>query len=408
MEKQKEIKYDILSHAVCILFLVYTIFRTYELFGMRMADFADYFLILVYLIKCGINRHALPHRLNVYFVFWIISIIVSSLWSGLNGLRPILGVVHSFLFYALLFDKTKTQLLLRYYRLIAIACIGFFFMQEAAFYTTGVRLPGLIPGLNVVSDFGSVSDFAQAKMYSNRSSSFFSEPAHFVQFLLPLLAIELFDSNDKKKWAKVLVLVLTLLLLQSGNAMFGLVAIGIVYLLKRLLESKSALTIVGTIFIVGCIVIGGNYYLSTEKGKELLGREDQLSMTDYESGQSGFIRIYRGYYVYDNLNAIEKLVGVNDFSTLRERIKTSEVGFMFRENDTYFNAVQDIMIRTGLIGLAIFILFLVDIWKGNNYLGKSLLLCLVVLCFISAIYMTSTMALFLILSIKSKEIIENK
>lgn len=408
MEKQKKIRYDTLTHAVCILFLVYTILRTYELFGIRMSDLADYLLIFVYLIRCGLNKKALPRRLNVYFVFWIVSIVVSSVWSGLNGLRPILGVVHSYLFYVLLFDKTKTQLLLHYYRIIAIVCIGFFFMQEAAFYTTGVRFSGLIPGLSIVSDFGNVSEFVQAQMHGNRSSSFFSEPAHFVQFLLPLLSIELFGGNDKKHRIRALVVVITLLLLQSGNAMLGLTVIGIMFFIKRLAESRSTSTIIGTIITFCSVVIGGGYYLSTEKGQALLAREDQLSLTSYESGQSGFLRIYRGYYVYDNLEPIEKIIGVNDFSTLKERIKTSKVGFMFDASDTYFNAVQDILIRTGVIGLIIFISFLVSVWRGNNYLGKSLVLCLSALCFISAIYMTSTMALFLILSLKSNELIENQ
>jgi len=128
-----------------------------------------------------------------------------------------------------------------------------------------------------------------------------------------------------------------------------------------------------------------------------------LSLTDYESGKSGFFRIYRGYYVYDNLSPIEKIIGVNDFSTLKARINTSEVGFMFGDDDTYFNAVQDIMIRTGLIGLFIFILFLADLWKHNNYLGKSLICCLITLAFISAINLTSTMAMFLVLAIYAKK-----
>lgn len=403
MEKQAKIKYDFLSHAVCILFLLYTVLRTYALFGIRMADVMDYLLIFVYLIKCGINPKVLPQKLNNYFVFWVISVVFSSTWSGLNGLRPLMGIVHSYLFYLMLFDKSDKELLLKYYRLIGFGFICFFFLQEFTFYTIGARISGLIPGLAVLSDFESASEFAQYRMYNGRSSSLFSEPAHFVQFLLPLLAVELFGAEDKKHNIRALIIVVALLLSQSGNAMFGLAAIAVVYVVKRFSENRSFTTIAVTIVILAGAVAGGIYYLSTEKGKALIDRKDQLSLTDYESGKSGFFRIYRGYYVYDNLSPIEKIIGVNDFSTLKARINTSEVGFMFGDDDTYFNAVQDIMIRTGLIGLFIFILFLADLWKHNNYLGKSLICCLITLAFISAINLTSTMAMFLVLAIYAKK-----
>ena len=404
MEKIKEVKHDLLTHAVCILFLVYTVFRVYELGGVRIADIADYVLIFTYLLKGRINNNAVPRKLKLFFCFWILSIIISAGWTGLSALRPLLGVVHSYLFYLLLFDKTDVTLLLKYYRIFAIIAIIFFFLQEFTYITIGTRISGIIPGLNLVSEVGDSSDFVESQLYGRRSSSFFSEPAHLAQFLLPLLSVELLGNKVKKFSVLTVLILLALLILQSGNAMFGLVVILSVYIVKRLSERKSIKTILGTAFIVAAIGVGAVYYISTEKGQALLDRQDQLSMTDYESGASGFVRIYRGYFVYKNLNVVEKIIGVNDFGVLRTRIKTSEVGFMFDEDDTYFNAVQYVMIHTGIIGLLLFVYFLADLWRNNTYMGKSLIICLIVLSFISSIFMTSTMALFLVLTSYSKRI----
>lgn len=403
MEKQKKINSDWFSHVVTILFVVYSIFRTYELFGIRISELADYVLILIYLCKYGITSKVLPHKLNVYFVFWIFSVLFSSVWTGWDGLRPLLGVFHTYLLYMLFFSKSDFNLLIKYYRIVGLICISFLFLQELSVNVTGIRFSGLIPGLNVVKEFGSADDFNQMLINSPRSSSFFSEPAIFVQFLLPLLAIELFWAKDNKRNIRCTFIFLALLLLQSGNAMFGIAAIFSIYLIKRLKESGSFKTIIATLVILVVSFSGIAYYLSTEQGQSLLARQDQLSMTDYESGQSGFIRIYRGYFVYDNLNFIEKIIGVNDFSTLHTRIKTSSVKLLFGQNETYFNAVQDMLIKTGVIGISIFILLIVDLWRNDNYCGRSLLLCLVCLCFISAIYLTNTMAMFLYLALKTNK-----
>ncbi|HCK25520.1 MAG TPA: hypothetical protein DHW31_12285, partial [Bacteroides graminisolvens] len=85
-----------------------------------------------------------------------------------------------------------------------------------------------------------------------------------------------------------------------------------------------------------------------------------------------------------------------------EKIKQSVVAYDFEEDDQYFNAVHNILLRTGIIGAIIFIMFIVGEWKMNSPGGRALLLVLIVLMFISAIYFTETMALYLVLSGKLK------
>lgn len=403
MEEQIK-KSDLLTHAVCILLVVYSIFRTYGIAGIRIPEIVGYILILIYLLKNRLKNMSMPIMLKRYFVFWLISIVLSATWTGLNGLRPLLGLAHTFLLFSMFYDKTNINILIRYYRYVALVCVAFFYMQEIAYYTTGIRMPGLIPGLQVMSEFESGTELAHAMQISERSSSFFSEPAIFVQFLLPLLCIELFYANDKRHMIRSGVLVLTLLLLQSGNAMMGLAAVFIVYLYKSLTGRNLGRNIALTAFTIVVSFAAINYYLQSDKGLALLDRQDQLSMTDYESGRSGFVRIYRGYFVYDNLKPIEKIIGVNDYETVRQRIKTSKVGFMFDEKDSYFNVVQDILIRTGIVGALFFLIFFYNLIKRSSYVSKSLTICLITLCFISAIYLKPMMAVFLVASEKLKSI----
>ena len=399
---------NFLTKGVCLFLVCSYILRTYTILGIRMDEAIDIILIFLYIFKFGLKGRVLPKSLNFYFIFWISTIVLSTGWTGLDALRPLLGVAHTYLLYCLFFDKCDIQLLIRYYRCVATVCICFFFLQEFTYITTGIRIPGLIPGLTVSSEFGDNANLSSMLSIDNRSSSFFSEPAHFAQFLMPLLCVELFYASDKNHFFRSAIIAVVMLLFQSGNALIGLAAIGVMFLIKTLNEKKRMSKVIASLFFLTFVISCSVYFIKSEKGAAILERTDQLSVNDYESGQSGFIRIYRGYFVYANLSPIEKIIGVNDFKTLDTRIQTSSVGFMFDENDSYFNAIQTFLIKTGFIGLIIYLILIVKMWRGNNYTGKSCLACLMALSFISSHYLTNLMAVFLIIAYKMKYEDKNK
>ena len=71
----------------------------------------------------------------------------------------------------------------------------------------GYRIIGIFTFLpievkGIVGSYDSISDWADVAIERERSSAFFSEPAHLVQFLLPLVIAELFYVADKKAYIR--------------------------------------------------------------------------------------------------------------------------------------------------------------------------------------------------------------
>ena len=74
----------------------------------------------------------------------------------------------------------------------------------------------------------------------------------------------------------------------------------------------------------------------------------------------------------------------------------------FEEHETYFNGIQSVLLKTGYIGLIIFVWLCVDLSKRNNYAGRSIVWSFVALSLVSGLFFIPTMALYLVLAYKLK------
>ena len=129
---------------------------------------------------------------------------------------------------------------------------------------------------------------------------------------------------------------------------------------------------------------------------------------DAQTGLSGFMRIFRGYYVYDAMSPIEKVIGADDGKRIDSAIASSSVAWSFKDNDYYFNVVQTLLIRTGIIGTIIFLLFMLSSFRSVNSCGKAILTILLFLSFISAIHFTPVMALYILLALSCNKEYEQR
>lgn len=337
----------------------------------------------------------LPKILVVYFIWLIICNYLSA-----GSLIPF-GNIYMLLTFCLVFSVVDMKLLLKYYRWIAIAAIVLFFFQEFSYATTGYRISGIIEWLpfRLGGESVDAGKFVTMKEEMTRSSSFFSEPAHFAQFLLPLFAIELFKIHNFRSAIFPGIMIVVLLFLQSGNALVGLACVGVVFILK-LLNIKSLIKkIVLFIVIGGCAIIGGTYYIQSTMGEKLLERQETI--TGDAEYSSGFLRVYRGYYVYDEYSFIEKIIGINNYDKIKQKRDQSEVSFLFLDDDDfYFNCFQDFLLRTGIIGGIMFFILCYSLWKNNSFPGKAIIFTFFVLSFTASLYMSTTMILYLYLSYK--------
>ena len=396
------------SKIVTHLLLLYPILNTYAWPGSigvgREVLMALVVIFIIRLLKKGQRPTKLaPKEFNVYCYYWLASAILSVIYIGISVIGALPGILYSFLFMLLFFNEIDFEYLIRWYKLYAIVFVPFFFIQEIMYFSTGIRISGLIPGipLTVDSEGGSVSYMEQV-IYGTRSSSVFSEPAHFAQWLLPLLAIELMYDKNKKTYYYAAGIVVALLLLRSGNAMLGLFVVLFSFFLFLSFEKKSKFRFTLIVAFATVFVMGSTYFFNSSAGADVLSRQDELKISGSSVDRMGQVRLYRGYYVFENFDLWDQIVGVSDIPTLMTYIKTSKVSALFMDNETYFNAIQSILIKTGYVGILLFFILCINISKGNVYAGKAIIWSFVALSFVAGLFFTPSMAIYMVLAYRMK------
>lgn len=354
---------------------------------------------------------SLNNYFGLYFIYFILTKIVYA--NTVYDVFPKLFILYSTIIFAYtrLFDL---KIGLKLYRVIAFVCIIFFLFQEYSYYTLGMRPSGIISFLPLNIDYiNEISSYIQTRANSDRSSSFFSEPSYFAQFLLPLLILELFIINKRTKIniVSIFLILVTLLLLQSGGGIIGLSLVIMGYVatvirrnLHKFLILIPLISITAAFFILNIVNSKYNFQI-LNRGSELSG---EIAYS------SGFVRVYRGYYVFKEYPLIQKIFGINNPESLNPYINKSEVSsFFYREGDQYFNTIQLHLLFLGFTGLCIFFLIIRKLYIKNSLSGKMIILLYCLLSFMEYIYLNNVMTLYFILAYSLKEeemqsIIHNK
>lgn len=386
-----------------LLAVLYPFFNYYG-YGFVTLSFLLALLLFVYAIKRrGYFAIVQPLGMILYVLYFCVTRFLYNASSLYAAIAP--SIIFMFLLGGFLNREVILNKFLRFYRIIAFINIAFLFFQESLYYASGYRIIGIISFLPLTNIGGAnfeASQYAEAASMAARSSAFFSEPAHFVQFLLPLLAVELFYVRNKTAYIRSCVYAVALLVLASGNAVLGLGVIGIfliLYVLKHLHPLVSMAIVTFSIII---IVVSVNMVMETEYGEKLVERVEEMD-PDQTQVSSGFIRIFRGYYIWDEMDVEEKLIGINSIQEVGEKINSSKVALAFADDDYYMNVVQSIMIFTGCIGVLVFMSLLIYLWKDNNWAGRCCIAIYVALGFIASLYFSYTMLLYLLVALLMKK-----
>lgn len=352
---------------------------------------------LYYIIKGEINVKRLPKYLTLYILYWFFIHIISA--TTLSDTIS-LGAIKTFIVYAAFFSVIQLQEFLKVYKKVLIICIIFLYVQTFIFALTNFKIPGVISFLPLALNVDTYSSYIQAFLNSGRSCSFFSEPAHFAQFLLPYVCICLYEPQVtlRRKLLKLSFPISALLLLQSGNAIIGLSITIIIYYIYKLREGGKYVLYFPIMILT--FVVGISIYSQTEMGQKIMDRKSQININSYDElgySTSGFERIYRGYYVFEEYSTVAKIFGNDnpDYKILSSQ--KSVVSQTFLAIDLYFNTIQIFLLNTGIVGCLLFLLILSSLWKKTNPCGRNILLTFVVFCFFSSMYFSEMMCIFLLL-----------
>lgn len=370
-----------------------------------------FIIAILALQRCGIkNVLTWPKKWKIYWCFVSVSYFVACMQYSSPFKAIIPGGVAFCLFslkLGIVTNTFKIELLYKYMRSISIFAVVILFLQEVSVITSGIRFSALLP-FGTLTDGLPVSDLRVTQMYADRSCSIFREPAHFAQYLLPLLAIELFwKSKDKMISPFSILLLVAILFLRSGNGIIGVLLLLLLKFISNLKKMSRALRILFSVFAIVSSLFCFVYISKTIIGQELIERTAEFENNEQSKS---YIRIYRGFALYSSIPIEYKLFGTNNEGILNQ-IKKSQVSYLFAgerdESDLYFNGAAGVLLHNGFIGLIFLVLYFIDIGKKTDLLGKSLLLVFILISFVAQTYMSSLMLMCCIIAnqqnLRSKE-----
>lgn len=336
------------------------------------------------------RRDAYPLLFIVVWAYVAINWYHYNVTSDLKSLLP--GGIVFFIFVINVGSSVSLfniDYLQKYMKWVVIIATSIFIFQFFLLHLTGAQFC-FVPNLtgHFLYEDLTYDQLSAKQLNDNMPCAFFLEKSYMAYYMVIYLCLELFSGKGKEKlFSKLsIIIIITLLLLQSGSGIVGMVIPVSAIFLKHYWQ-KGGVAIISfflTIPIFALIVL---LYASTDMGAAMLGRHEEL-VTD---GTSGFTRVLLGYTFYDKLEPMEKLFGISvaDINDL--------VYLSYADKKFPLNGIQAPLVQLGLIGLIAWALFYLQLFVKNNALGRACVLVYVVFSAIEVTYLGPYMTLLTVI-----------
>ena len=337
-----------------------------------------------------------PPYFSIYVVYFVIAYIRSFIqYPFYIHYNLILVILILYMYY----NTIKVENFLHWYKKMATIWIAFFVVQCISYYLFNKGISGVFSFLPIgISDDSNY--FISELEHSYRFASFFSEPSHFGLFLAPLLSIELFYY---KHYTRAGLLLIILLMTQSGNSLILIIPCAIMMIYVIIKQKKSANLV--TLYTIGIGILFALlvYFLNSDMGHTLLERKEEFTY----NGSSAYVRIVRGFLLFDDYSLTEKIFGVNNSSGIMAHIYSSGMSnhfFTDYGDNLFFNNIHNILLYTGFCGLSIFILFILHLLIKGSLVSKVIALQFFFVSFSEDMFINDRMIFYLMLIYLFKDI----
>ena len=338
-------------------------------------------------------------RVNVFPpVFWCLFTYVCCMWIYNNDfmlwtLFPPGGWLFFLFFLALIWGVLNfdLQLLKKYMKWVVLISAALFWVQFILKVSTGSQTFCFVPNLTGAFTYEGMSytELAAHQMQGSRPCSIFLEPSYMAYYYITYLALVWFDKNNDEKWLnkEIILVILSLLALQSGSGMVGLAILIMVKLFKLFWTANKVRRLL-LITLSFPLLFGAAYlYFGSDMGQDMLSRSAEFS----NEGSSGFTRVVGGFLMFDQLNLQEQMVGIPD---ARERFGIE------RWDGSYFyfaNGVQMILLSLGYFGAILYFIFYTHLFRKSELSSRMCIIVLLVMALLESNYLNPYMMLLTII-----------
>lgn len=368
-----------------------------NMYGDMVFSVYTIFTIVMFAICIFSHKHRPFIAFPCEFFYMIILFII------IRGLRMSsehfpLGVLMMMIFFGVYYAGLEKELFIRCYQKVGFILCCVLIIQFVQLQLFGVSFSGIFTFLPI-NVGGNVSGFDSAAYITSiaeeqRCNSLFAEPSHFAQFIMPLIAIDLFLAKDNYHLKRSVFWIVCTLLSKSGMGVIGLAVIGFAYLINYLKTRNISHVVLQTIIWAIPVSIILVYLFQSVLFVELMSRTDEFS-GDNEN-ISGYVRVVRGFVVYDHMSLAQKITGISG-RELDAVINSSGLFASFsKDAGIYFNFIQNMLIGDGLIVFIMFVFFVIKLYKLSDYAGKTILSVFVVFAAMESMYFTPVFQIYII------------
>lgn len=346
---------------------------------------------IYYIVRNTFNINVLPN------MFWAVFAYVCFMWMynhhfSFWSLFPPGGWVFFIFVLALIWGVMSFDLglLKKYMHWIVIISGVLFWIQLVCVVAMGSPKFCFVPNLTgafTYEDF-SYADIVNKHINGGMPCSIFLEKSYLAYYFLSYLSLIWFETNEKRKMftKEIIFVIATLIASRSGTALVGFSILFSVKVFSVFWAANIGRRVLLVLLLIPMVVGGIYLYADTEMGQQMLNRTEELS----SEGTSGYTRVVGGYMMFDQLSIGEKIVGI---SNARERfgLMTSSGNFSL-----YVNGVQSILLNLGYIGVLVYLLFYVSLFRGVKLTSKMSIIVLLIMSLLEANYLNPYMMLLTI------------
>ena len=390
MLNKKNRRSTFFSKVITFLIIIYPILSVYGIPPINLGMVCMFLLLFVILLTERKISTKWPKYFWIFFFYMLLSRILTTTEYSFSALFS-LNLISFAILLGVSCKNFNLPYGIRVYR-IAVSCCGIlFFIQELMFLSFGSRLVGILPFFPLNTGM-TTSEYISMMQYSPRSASFFLEPAFFAQYIIPLLAIELFNTNkDKLNKYYIILITLVLIFLRSGTGILLVALIWILWGYYYMRNSVFYKKLFSLFIIVPVVAFSAYYYSNSEYGEALIDRKTEF--TEFTPTTSAYIRILRGFELYADIPNFEKFFGLNSPTKIKFFISRGKMTLIFPEGDLFFSGIQSILIYGGILGMLLFLVHFNYLIRINTTEARMVAVSFIGLSIMAPIYLMGEMLL---------------
>ncbi len=323
-----------------LVFALTPMLSGFSLGGFPLSLLMWFILLMIVVLQGRLNRTKVFKPLLYFIIYWFIHTVVIMVLDNVNFNGMIAQIIY-FASVFVLYPNLDMQKLRGSFNWVALIAMAGLLYQWIDVVRGGMVHPLEIPGLTMTKEL--------LHTMSIRPSSFFTEPAAYVAFMICPLAISLIDK--KRIWTIVIILSIFLTTSTTGLVL-SFIMLGIsVYGQKFKVSSMVAVLLIGTAL-----------FLALTRFDAFQAGVEKLQNTDTETN----VRLTQGIRIVGTMESGEYIFGA-PFDTPYNYCKSGRAtNVEYYGNFVYMSSFWLMILCYGFVGLLLYLNIYYRIFKKSR------------------------------------------